>query len=105
MARRAQKGLLGSLNTGQGNSWDQYSRRRFELCLVVRNLFGAAGRARSAHIVQFGAVGVERPGKELAEEFADADAVRPDLVAGGRGGNGCRIDDRHDESCLFSGVF
>jgi hypothetical protein len=22
-----------------------------------------------------------------------------------RGGKGCRIDDRHDESCLFSGVF
>jgi hypothetical protein len=31
--------------------------------------------------------------------------VCPGLMARGRGAYGCRIDDRHDESCLFSGVF
>ena len=35
------------------------------------HLFRAAGRARSAHIVQFRPVGVERPGKECAEEGPD----------------------------------
>jgi hypothetical protein len=74
--------------------------------LKAGRLLGAAGRAWAAHIVQFGPVRVESPGEELAEEVADSgEGICPCLVVGDRGGNGCRIDDRHDESCLFSGVF
>src|ERR1700731_4885217 len=50
---------FGSLNIGQGNSWDQPSRRRFEPCLVARNLLGAPGGPRSAHIMQLRPVGIE----------------------------------------------
>src|ERR1700678_936944 len=64
-------GLLGSLNTRQGNSWDQHPRRRFEPCLVARNLLGAPGRAGPAHIMQFRPVGVECPDVEMVPESAD----------------------------------
>jgi len=52
-----------------------------------RRLFGAAGRARPAHIVQLGAVGVERADEKLAEELNDSGEVaRPFHAVGGRGG-------------------
>jgi hypothetical protein len=52
-----------------------------------RRLFGAAGRAGSAHIVQLGAVGIERADEELAEEFTDSGEVaRPFRAVGGRRG-------------------
>src|SRR5579864_105792 len=52
-----------------------------------RRLFGAAGRTRAAHIVQLGAVGVERADEKLAEELNDSGEVaRPfHAVGGGRG--------------------
>jgi hypothetical protein len=71
MARRAKNGPLGSLNTGQGNSWDRRSRRRVELCLVARNLLGAPGGPRSAHIMQLRPIGIEGPVEELVPEGAD----------------------------------
>jgi hypothetical protein len=64
-------GVLDSLNTGQGNSRNQHSRRRFEPCSVASNLLGAPCGARPAHIVQFRPVGIECPGVELAPESAD----------------------------------
>jgi hypothetical protein len=64
-------GRLGRLNTGQGNSWDQHPRWRFEPCLIARNLLGAPGGARPAHIVQFRPIGVECPVEELVPEGAD----------------------------------
>ena len=71
-----------------------------------RRLLGAAGRARSAHIVQLGAVGVERLGEERAEEGPDpGEELAVPVTAVRGGGEGSHIDDRHDESCLFSGVF
>src|ERR1700733_1792216 len=72
---------------------------------------GAAGGARSAHIVQFRPVGIESPGKECAEEGPDSgEGIGVSVAAFCRGGKGCRIDARqiagyHDESCLFSRVF
>jgi len=68
MALRASKGLLRS---GQGNSWDQQSRGRFEPCLVARNLLGAPGGAGPAHIMQFRPIGIESPVEELVPEGAD----------------------------------
>jgi hypothetical protein len=72
---------------------------------------GAAGRARSAHIMKFRPVGVESPGKERAEEGPDSgEGIGVSVTAFCRGGKGGRIDARqiagyHDESCLFSRVF
>ena len=48
-------------------------------------LLGAAGGAWSAHIVQFGAVGIEGADKKLAEELNDSGEVaRPFRAAVGR---------------------
>jgi hypothetical protein len=56
--------------------------------------------------MQLGPVGVESPFEELAEEAADfGEVIRPSVAVAGRGGKGARSDARHDESCLFSGVF
>src|ERR1700723_4304052 len=63
---------------------------------------GAAGRARSAHVMQFRPVGVECLGEEIAEEGADSgEGIGVSVAAFCRGGKGCRIDARHDESCFF----
>jgi hypothetical protein len=106
MAWRASKGLSGNLNTGQGNGWDQHSRKRFEPCLVVRNLLGAAGRARAAHIMQFRPVGIEGPDEELAPEGEQpGEWAGASVAAVRRGVERGRSHGRHDESCLFSGGF
>src|SRR5271168_1140039 len=66
-------------------------------------LLGAAGRARSAHVMQFRPVGVESSGEERAEEGPDSgEGMGVSVAAVCRGGEGRRIDGRHDESCLFS---
>jgi hypothetical protein len=80
-----EKGPLGSLNAGQGNGWDRHSRRRFEPCLVAKNVLGAPGGPRPAHLMQFRPVGVESPVEELAPESADVSEQ-----AGCANSSGCR---------------
>jgi hypothetical protein len=69
-------------------------------------LLGTAGRPRAAHVVKLGPVGVESPGKKLAEKGTPlAQGARPPVALAGRCAKGTRRDGRHDESCRFSGVF
>src|SRR4051812_42511795 len=58
--------------------------------LVATRLLGAAGRAGTAHIVQFRTVGVKRPGHELAPESPEFGRQSCDSGALRRGGKGCR---------------
>ena len=73
-----------------------------ERCGRLRML-GAPGRSRSAHIMQFGPVGVERLGDELTPEGAEFGEGPCETVAAvRRGGKGCRSDRCHDAGPLFS---
>src|SRR4249920_1371300 len=66
-------------------------------------MLGVPGRAGAAHIMQFRAIGVERPGEELAKEGAEfCKGLCQAVAAVRRGVEGCRTDRSHDASlfCL-----
>jgi ATP-binding cassette ChvD family protein len=69
-------------------------------------MLGAPGRSRAAHIVQFRAVGIERPGDELAPEGAEfCQRFCQSVAAVRRGVKGCRTDRSHDAGPCFQNAF
>jgi hypothetical protein len=70
-----------------------------------RHVLGAPGGARTAHIVQFGPVGVERLGEEGLPESAEFGEGLCNAGSVGRGGKGCGSDRCHDAwpACFHRG--
>ena len=67
------------------------------------HVLGAPSGTRAAHIMQFRAVGVERPGEEMlpeSPEFSERPGVS--VAAVRRGGKGRRSDRCHDAGLCFS---
>jgi hypothetical protein len=77
-----------------------------ESSVLIAGMFGAPGRPRATHIVQFRAVRVERDGDEPAPEGAEfCQRSCQSGVRLSRGGKRCRTDRSHDAGPCSSNAF